>query len=293
VAALPGEPQGANAVEVLALFADARQRQIAKAIREKKEWPPQWLSDVHAAHSILARHPLGTDYQAAGHYDFLRQLGAAAQAAKVLDAGLDRFPDSWILHDRLRSRVLAEKGAPGLEPAYGALMAVKGATPALEWYAGYAALVAAEFHRRAGAAVKAVEAYDRAIAHYELAIGANPSTRETADHYVALALAGKAKLAYERGDDEAAVADLLASFARKPEAAASLDGLNLSPVDTAKLVRVRLTERKNEELLKRLQAGLDALDPSMLLLPAYEAEVPPEGRVDSRPASRPGRRNRR
>src|SRR5262249_43099215 len=57
----PSAEQGgrtdANAVTVLALFAQARQRAIAKAYREKSAWPPQWLADIHAAYAVLAKHP--------------------------------------------------------------------------------------------------------------------------------------------------------------------------------------------------------------------------------------------
>lgn len=288
-----GAPDGANAVEVLALFADARQKQIMDAQREKKPWPPKWLTDVHSAQSVLARHPLGTDYQVASYYDFLCRLGAVAQASKVLDAGLERFPDSWVLHDRLRGRILFEKGAAGLEPHYETWLADKGESASLEWYAGYASLVAAEFHRRAGDSGKATEAYGRALAHYAKVSYANPAIRDNAEHYAAIALGGLAKIAYERGDYATAVERLLEAFERKPESSASLDGLNVSAVDTAKLVRVRLRELKEEALLAKLQAGLDALDPIYLQLPAYEFEGPPEEAPASGPASRPGGRRAR
>ena len=73
--------QESNAVAVLALFARARQRAIARAYREKTPWPPEWLTDVNAAYSVLVKHPLGTDEHVAAHFDFLRWLGASTRAA--------------------------------------------------------------------------------------------------------------------------------------------------------------------------------------------------------------------
>jgi hypothetical protein len=274
---MPERPADATTMLVLALFAEGRQRAIARAVRAKESWPEEWLTDVQAAYAVLAKHPLGTDYQFAAHFDFLRSLGAGGRAAEVLEGGLARFPGSWILHDRLRARTLSEKGAEGLLAVYDQRLEREDADPQLQWFAGYAAIVAAEFHKRAGRDEQALAAYDRALEHYEQRIAASPETRDTADHYVALALAGRARIAMERGDLEKALEGVLASFARREASAASLDGLNLSPVDTAKMLRARLEERELGELAAKLQAALGALDPALLELPAYERELPPAG----------------
>ncbi len=105
-------------------------------------------------------------------------------------------------------------------------------------------------------------------------VDATAEERSSADHYIALALAGRARIAYERGDWEHALTDIVASFDRKPEAAATLDGLNLSPVDTAKMLLARLTELKQDELAARLSAALAKLDPALLELPAFERTGP-------------------
>lgn len=267
--------QGANAVRVLALFARARQRAIARAYREKAPWPPEWLTDVNAAYSVLVRHPLGTDENVADHFDFLRWLGASTRAAEVLEEGFARFPDSWALHDRLRSKILAEKGVDALEPAYAERLARANASPDLEWFAGYASLVVAEQCRKTSEPEKALAAYDRAVEHYKHGIERNAASQASADHYIALAFAGKARVSLEQGDLERATEEVLASFRRKPDAAATLDGLNISAVDTAKMLRARAAEAGNESVVKRVQEGLDRLDPSLLELPAYEREVPP------------------
>ncbi len=286
VKGMPPEPEGWNTMAVLALFAEARWQAIRRALLAKEPWPSQWFTDVHAAYTVLARHPLGTDSQVAMHHDILTWLGASAQAAQVLDQGLERFPESWDLHERLRARVLKERGADGLETLYAEKLGAPGAPANLEWFAGYAALVAAESHRRAGELERALAAYDRAIAHYERGVQKNPETRASADHYVALALAGRARIAYERGDPERALAELISSLERKPEAAATLDGLNISPADTARMLRARLTELERDDLAARLEAALGKLDPELLELPAYERGGPPPG------DGRAGRRRR-
>lgn len=273
--ALPPGEQSWNAMAMLSLFAAARRDAIAAAQRDQKDWPAQWLTDVHAAYSVLARHPLASDALFAAQHDFLKSLGARGPAAQALDEGLARFPDSWALHERFRARILAEQGLAGLEPAYEALLAKPEAPRNLEWFAGYASLTTAEFQRRAGAAAEALAAYDRAIAHYERSIAVNSDTEATADHYVALALAGRARLALEAGDFDGALRQLLASFARKPEAADTHDGLGLSPVATAKTLLARLHERGLWDQASRLREALQQLDPKQLELPAYERELPP------------------
>jgi hypothetical protein len=265
-----------HSVLVLALFAQARQRAIGKAYHEKTPWPAEWLSDIHAAYAVLARHPLGTDEHVASHYDFLRWLGATPRAADVLEQGLVRFPDSWVLHDRLRAKLLWEKGPDGLEAVYGERLAKPDAPTNLEWYAGYASIVAAEHHRRSGESEKALAAYDRAIDRFQHVGAKSPEVRKSTEPCIARALAGRARVALEDGELEEAMHELLAAFAARPDAAATPDGLNISAVDTAKMLRARLSEAKKDELVKELQAGLDALDPALLELPPYEREVPEE-----------------
>ena len=87
------ESRSRTAFFPLALFAQARQRAISKAYRERKPWPPEWLADVHAAYAVLAKHPLGTDANAADCYDFLRWLGATprALASSASITGLNVF----------------------------------------------------------------------------------------------------------------------------------------------------------------------------------------------------------
>ncbi|MBL8842866.1 MAG: hypothetical protein JNL90_15215 [Planctomycetes bacterium] len=278
--AFAGEPSAAETwqgMALLALFAEARRGAIESALRERKEWPPQWLADVNTAYALLARHPLGTAQQVAQHVDFLLKLRAAGPADQALEQGLQRFPDAWDLHASLRGRVLYDRGVDGLEPEYARRLEAQ-ASGTLAWYAAYASLVTAEYRRREKDPVRAREAYERALALYARATQLEESLRDTADHYAAMALAGEARLALEANELPSAVDLLLASFARKETAAASEDGLNISPVMTAKTLRARLQETQQQDLLAKLQAALDALDPRLLELPEWDrGGVPPGG----------------
>src|SRR5690606_26144937 len=147
-AAMPPDPQEWLSVATLELFAQARQIAIWDALRAKTDWPREWMTDVNSVYSVLARHPLGNARHALTHYDFLDSLGAKRRAGRVLEDGLRRFPDAFALHDRLRAKLLAERGVAGLEPAYAAMLAQPDAPPTLHAQAGYSSIVAAEFHRR-------------------------------------------------------------------------------------------------------------------------------------------------
>ncbi|MHC4815547.1 MAG: hypothetical protein ACYTFN_20925, partial [Planctomycetota bacterium] len=280
VKAMPKGEQGWNAMAVLGIFAELRIEAIWDALRNKKEWPGQWLTDVHAAYAVLARHPLGTDAQVVAHYDFLKRLGANDRALKVLEAGLVRFPDSGSLHDRLRGRILEKKGAAGLEAAYEARLKKKDAPKNLDWFAGYASIVAAEFHRRAGFRKEALAAYGRAITHFDHAIEKNPDTRATADHFAALALAGRARLAYERRDHERAATEILAAFARRPEAAGTVDGLNITPLQTARMLLARFKRLDRDKLAARIDTAIGKLPAIAFEPPAYERGVQNQGPGD-------------
>ena len=280
-----------QAMAALAIFAEGRKRAIYRAVRQSEDWPQEWLSDVHAAYSVLARHPLGREDHAVAHHDFLLRMQARGRAKRALDEGLVRFPESWALHDRLRANILATRGVRGLESTYEEMLQAENAAPNLSWYAGYTSIVAAEFHRRANDAADAVAAYDRAVAHYDRAIERSPECEATADHYAAIALGGRARLSLDRQDYEQCLADILASIARKPEAAAVLDGINLSTVATATTLKARLIELNRTDLVEQLQAALDTLDPEQLELPAFERPAPAQGQDRGQRGNR--RRNRR
>jgi hypothetical protein len=289
VQGLPADPSGWNSMAILALFVSARQDAIAQALKDKQPWDPQWMSDVNSAYALLAKHPLGNDQQVASHVDFLRQLGGRRQAAEALHEGLERFPSSWALHQRWRDQALNERGVRGLERAYDAQVAKTPRPADVEWYAGYAALVAAESRRRNREPALAAANYQRALELYDAATVRSAACKETSDHYAAVALAGLARVALDERDLDAATAQIESAFTRAPNAANARDGLNLSGVDTAKTLLARAQEAQRAELVERVQAALDRLaeiDPALLEPPAFERD--PQGGAPSRDAQRLG-----
>jgi len=290
VGLLPGGEEDWKAAVVLELFADGREAEIRRATRAKESWPREWISDVDAAYAVIEAHPHGTDLHFADHYDFLAWMGGFRRAGEVLERGLERFPASPGLHERLRGRVLWSKGVAGLEEAYAERLGAEEVHPSLHWFAGYASLVVAEHHRRSAAPGEALAAYDRGIAHFERAIDRALEERESADHYVAMALAGRARIALEAEEYGRALADLLASFERHAEAAASLDGLGISAVATANSLSARLAEAGREMERATLERALAELDPRLLEPAVFDR--PPFSRRGLRPLERAGARER-
>jgi hypothetical protein len=274
-------------VRLLTLFCEAREQAIRAAFRSGEAWPPEWLSDVNAAYARIAESPLVDDAVLVGQHDFLRWIGATPRADAALDDALARFPDSNLVHDRLRARLLWEGGPAGLERGYAELVtgaqAAGGGPTQITWFAGYASLVAAEHHRRRSELDEALAAYERGIARFQTNAAAFPDGRESCDHFAALALAGRARVALERGEFAVATDELLAGMRRSPDASATLDGLGITPIATARMLQARLRETGapgDEERAARVQAALDTLDPRLL-------EPPPSERPDL------GRRRRR
>lgn len=273
-AAIPAGETSWNAMAVLDLYAKNKRKAIEDAMAAKRSWPPLWLSELHNAYSILAQHPLGTGDQALAHYDFLTKVGAAGRATSALQNAIRRFPDHYLLHDRLRARVFHDRGIAGLERVYERMLAADDAAPILNWYAGLASIVCAESYRRGNQPKLADPSYQRALKYYQRSVELLPDTEATSAHYVAITLAGQARLAYERGDWDLALTKILASFEHNPDAAASLDGLNHSAVTSAILLKARLTELGRSADVEKLQAAMDALDPEMLLPPEFDRVGP-------------------
>ncbi|MBL8739303.1 MAG: hypothetical protein JNL12_22945, partial [Planctomycetes bacterium] len=266
---LPAEAESRLAVELLALFAEARQQAIVAAVRQKQDWEPSWMSDVHTTYGLLQKHPLGTDQHTADHYDFLHYFGAPEVDA-VLGRGLERFPLSPLLHERLRTRLLEQGGPEALQQDYDRRLAEPRAAPALPWFAGYAEMVAAEHHRRAQQDDAAIQAYLRAIdrfARYRMATG-----NQDGEHFVAMSHGGIARLRLQAGDRAGTFAALQTSFATNPAAAAATDGLGITTMQTAEMLRARCTEAKDEVLLQQLEAALRTLPSEAFELPEYERQ---------------------
>jgi hypothetical protein len=86
-------------------------------------------------------------------------------------------------------------------------------------------------------------------------------------------MAGRARIALETGDTATAHTLILAAFDHKPEAAATLDGQQVSPVGVAKKILAALLEAEDATRAEELQDALNALsdlDTGLLELPEFE-----------------------
>lgn len=259
----PGESSWSS-MAVVTVFAESRWKAIKKAVRAGENWPPHWLGDLHAAYTVLMRHPLGTDDQVVWHYEFLEWLGADNRATRVLREGIKRFTDSLVLHERLRKRTMKRRGPRGLEAIYGRMLEAQGESASLLTFAGYASVIAAEQHRRSRDFNQAQEAYARSIELYERAAKADEAYAAPSAHSIALSLAARARVAYQLNDDEGALKEMLASLARSPRSAGTRDGMGVTPGETAQMLHARLEALERAEEAAQLKAALDKVDPALL-----------------------------
>ncbi len=259
----PGDSSWAS-MAVLTVFAEGRWKSIKKSVKEKTDFPPEWLTDVNAAYGVLLRHPLGTETQVLWHEDLLDWLGADAAAERVLKEGMSRFKDSAALHARLRERIAKRRGVGALEGVYERLLAEPGAPPELLRFAGEASMAVAEQRRKTGDPAAATAAYGRAIAYQEKAAAADPAAKEATDRAVALALAGRARVELEAKDFDAALADVIASFDRSQSSAGTKDGMGIKPSETAAALLPYLKLLKKDDMVERLTAAMKALPPDLL-----------------------------
>ncbi len=262
--------QGWIGMAVLTLIADERVASIQAASKAKKEWPKAWVQEATTAFDLLAEHPLGNDAHILKYYDFLTSLGARRRAMDVLANGVGRFRGSETLHGRLRQRLLWSRGVGALEESYGRMKARPEADEVTFWYSGVASLVAAEFRRRRSQPEEGFGSYARAMGDFAKVRELDPNYSDSADHYVAIALAGQARIRMEQGKLEEAGTLLRQAFEIRPDAAGALDGLNASAVTTAKLVIAKMGGADSGEPAKALQSALSALPQEQLKTPAFE-----------------------
>jgi tetratricopeptide (TPR) repeat protein len=216
----------------------------------------------------------------AHHVDFLQFFGSP-DTDLVLDRGLAKFPASALLHERLRTRLLERGGVDALVAAYDQKLQAADAPPALAWFAGYARMVAAEMHRKHQKPDLARAAYDRAIdlfTRYRATSG-----NQDGEHYVAMAHGGIARLLLQNGDRAGAFAALQHAFAGPAAAIAATDGLGVTTMQTAEMLRGNARDAKDEALLQQLEAALQRLPPEAFELPEYERASRGQGGQRNRP----------
>ncbi|MCA9002400.1 MAG: hypothetical protein KDB61_10775, partial [Planctomycetes bacterium] len=253
---------GRATLETLRLYVRRTRWSIIRSMRQREEWSADQLSKAQGAFAVLEHHPLCPEVEYGLQYDFLVYVQARFEASEVLRRGLEVFPDSGGLHARLRKQILDQGGdgvLDGLEETYQTMLAQPGASPNLTWFAGYATIVAAEYHRRAGEAELARGSYGRAIELYKRNMEALPENESSAKHYIAICHAGLARLSMEAGDLDAALAFMLTSIETEPLAITASDGLGFTGSMTATTIQARLEEAGDTASAERLKAATSPL----------------------------------
>ncbi len=261
---LPPGDNGWNSMAVVTIFAESRWTALKAAVKAKKDYPPEWLTDLNAAYEVLLRHPLGTAKQVSWHYDLLKWLRARRRASQVLMEGLKRFRDAPELHQRLRQRLILFRGPDGLEERYEKLVNDLDDPGRVGPFAGRASIFAAEYHRRMWRFERALISYNRAIAHHEAAIEGDPRNKDASTHAIALAHAARARVYLQLSDDDRALLEILESFQRRKQSAGTRDGIGITPGETAQMLLARLKKREKTDQAKQLEEALKSLDQELL-----------------------------
>jgi len=242
---------------VLQIFAQTRLSGFYSALSENREWPAEWLADIRDVHEVLMIHPSLTEAQVVGYVGFLGAIEAYELQGDVLRRGLELFPGSNDLHMNLRAQALHAGGADGLAAAYDEFDVSEENRPTFEWYTGFAQLVAAERHVQNGQSKAAQSAYRQAVDHFRESFRDRADYKGSADHYIALALAGSARLYTTEASFDQALAAIQEGLATSPNSSAVRDGLGNTPAATASLLHRALLKEGRATEASALREVLD------------------------------------
>ena len=186
----------------------------------------------------------------------LEYAGLRAEARSRLEALVTARPGSTAAHERWRNRMLVDWGAERMRNRYAKFATEADDAATAEWFTGYAALVAGDRHTSDARKIEAENAYSDAIERFARSASANPGYAESANHYGVFALAGRAWIRHERGDDKAAVADLLRAADLRPDSMDQDDDLKRKPRGIAIRLHGALVSGNKTELAAKLQSLL-------------------------------------
>ncbi|MFO1077054.1 MAG: hypothetical protein U1E73_04930 [Planctomycetota bacterium] len=220
------------------------QAAYAKAADPKAVLQPE-VARVLALLPTLANSAFAAEEPMLTGIGLCEYAGCRRDARTLLDAAVRRFPGSAAVHERWRNRWLADLQVETMRRAAGELAAAAPDRATGEWFAGYAALVAAEQHVRDGRRDLAVTAYGDAVARFAASTTANPDYADTADHFAVLALAGRAATSAELEALDGAVDDLVRAAGLRQDSVDAQDGLKRTPRGVASRI-ARTLEQKGE-----------------------------------------------
>ncbi|MEE2888444.1 MAG: hypothetical protein VX951_13520 [Planctomycetota bacterium] len=256
------EPTSQQTAAILEIYARCQMR-IVQSPNLAAEYPAAALTEAHRAWQALAAHPLCVETQHKAHHDLLLYVGARRIAGQTLRQAIKRLPTASLLHEAFREQVLWEGGWPGLSAAYRTIPRSQASNSAIEWFQGYASLLAAEGYVRHAVDKDPDVVYRSAIEAFQRCADSNPDYQRSADHYAAICCGGRAKLALDKGAHATAVDALLDGVKLSPATYPVTDGLQNTMKRTTRRLRRRIA--KDASLLEKLDRGLRAagIDPDL------------------------------
>jgi hypothetical protein len=182
--------------------------------------------------------------------------GARQQGAAVLLDAAARFPAARDVHQALRERLVADRGGEGLRRVYAHWVDGVADQATAQWFAGYAAIVAAELHVKDGRPMLARAAYDDCIARFATSAAANADYADSANHFAVLALVGRALLRHNAGDAGGVLADVQAAVALRRASLGEVDGLGRRGLAVFERIGKELRDRGKTDVADAIAAAL-------------------------------------
>jgi hypothetical protein len=212
------------------------------------------LERVQAALAVLAeRAPAIGDQGSLAGIGLLEFCGLRRAARRQLEQLVARAPASPAAHERWRARLLIDLGTDGLQQAYRRHLQQAKDPATAAWFAGAAALVAAEQNEKDRRLPEAAAAYASVVELMQRSAAGNPDYQDTADHHIVLALAGGAERKFAAGDAAGAVADLVRAHAVRDASLDETDGLQRKPRAIADRIHRALQQQGKVDLAEQLK----------------------------------------
>jgi hypothetical protein len=201
---------------------------------------------------LLRKNDAGDERGLLAGISLLEYAGLRAQAQSRLEQLVERFPSSITVHDRWRTRLMVDLGAERMRYRYAKHVTDAKDRATAQWYAGYAALIAAERHTLDSRIVEAENAYSDSIERFLASATSNEAYVDSAHHYAVLALAGRAEIRHLRKNSKEAVKDLLQAAELRPDSLDEDDGLKRKPRAIAARIYAALMAASKTELAEQL-----------------------------------------
>ena len=243
-------------------FLDVLLQVTAQSAYQRLQQDPQAsvrgeLARTEAIFALLRERGAGSESGLLAGITLFEHVGLRAAARRELQHLVERYPASVAAHERWRNRLLVDLGAERMRHCYAAYAAKAEDRATAQWFAAYAALVAGDQHTRDDRRIEAGNAYGDAIERFTDSKRRNETYADTSDHYTVLALAGRAWIHHLRGDDGAAVRDLVHAHQLRAASFDTDDGLQRKPRAIARRIHDALAASGKAQLADTLTPVLE------------------------------------